>query len=106
MIGALPDFWEKKNKEDDDEKEVKFHGIQRWRLNGIFLWFKWRYILFFIFNNLSEQIFISINFPLIIKEERFKGRKSVIYYISKILSYEVRNFIISRSNIVNYQNVR
>ena len=55
------------------------------------------------FNKLLEHIFISIalNFPLIIEGGTGKGRKSAIYYMAKILGYDVIYFNISNSTTVD-----
>ena len=55
------------------------------------------------FNKLLEHIFfsIAIHFPLIIEGGTGKGRKSAIYYIAKILGYDVIYFNISNNTTVD-----
>ena len=55
------------------------------------------------FNKLLEHIFLSIaiHFPLIIEGETGKGKKTAIYYIAKILGYEVIYFNILNSTTVD-----
>ena len=54
------------------------------------------------FNKLLEHIFVSIaiKFPLIIEGETGKGKKSAIYYIARVLDYDVIYFNISNSTTV------
>ena len=51
------------------------------------------------FNKLLEHIFFSlaVNYPLIIEGETGKGKKSAIYYMAKILGYEVIYFNLSNN---------
>ena len=55
------------------------------------------------FNKLLEHLFVSIaiNYPLIIEGGTGKGKKSAIYYIAKILGYDVIYFNISNSTTVD-----
>ena len=117
----LPKFCHIKEKSDEDEmeKEIEIEDEVPFEFIGEELHSNWSNLsitscdlkedndsnLAFIkpFNKLLEHIFISISihYPLIIEGGTGKGKKSAIYYMAKILGYDVIYFNISNSTTVD-----
>ena len=115
----LPDFYDVKEKIEEDDYEIEIEDKVPFKFLNDELHSEWSNLsiiscdlkedddckLAFIkpFNKLLEHIFlsISIHYPLIIEGGTGKGKKSAIYYIAKILGYDVIYFNISNSTSVD-----